>query len=110
MNPKNRALPSPGLGFVVRLQIFNSTAWERKRRMGWCSAGLEGPPGSAGDGGARDWGATDGGEECEEEEKNECVPAGGWDSLGEILQGAFCKTTSAQLNSGRREYYIYIVI
>jgi hypothetical protein len=63
MNLKYQALSLPGLGFVVGLRIYNFSPWERKRRMGTMAHEIGEPPGSADDGGARDWEARDGGEE-----------------------------------------------
>jgi hypothetical protein len=110
INPKNRTLHSPGLGFVVGRRIHASTPWDRERSMGRFRDG-----GRAALGNRRDWPATVAGTHGGEEEEvgmsetgRTGRSAGGLLSSGEKMRGGFCKNTVAQLISGRREYFNFV--
>jgi hypothetical protein len=64
INPKNRTLLSPALGFVVGRRIHASTPWDRERSMGRFRDG-----GRAALGNGRDWPATVAGTHGGEEEE-----------------------------------------
>jgi hypothetical protein len=55
MNPQNRTLPSPRLGFVVGLSIYASTPSDQERSMGWFPGGDHGTGRAVGNGRWRDW-------------------------------------------------------
>jgi hypothetical protein len=55
MNPQNRTLPLPRLGFVVGLSIYASTPSDQERSMGWFPGGDRGTRRAARNGWWRDW-------------------------------------------------------